>query len=78
MSIATPTRMNRRRLSDADYKYQQMAFAQEWSTYQLQFQIKEARAMLASRELCQRTRHRMQLALDVFQTVLNSRLDTRR
>ena len=77
MNVTSPVK-SRRRLSDSDYKYQHMAFASEWSTPQLQYQIREARRLIASDDLCQKTRHRTQLALDVFQTVLNSRLDTRR
>jgi len=78
MTLAIPARSTRRRLSDSDYKYQHMAFASAWSTFQLEFQIKEARALLASKELCEKTSHRTRLALEVFETVLTSRSNTRR
>ena len=79
MTTTTRTR-ERKRISNVEYRFQHQLVATEWSTYQLEFALKEEQRDIAqnSANYDLRTLERAHLRIEAFQSALRSREDTRR
>ena len=80
MPITTTRIRDRKRITNAEYRFQHQLVATEWSNIQLEFALKEEQRDIAlhGADYDMRTLERAHLRIDAFKTALRARQDTRR